>query len=150
MILLILLISTLIILGLLLSWYLILKRRLSKVEITLNEVIIEELKYKEGKFNIKLIAKNKNYKIVFLEKIKYTFYVNNYELGRGRILCNLPILPNETVELNALMQVKNSSAAGQIWASCKWRAPVWWAVNGTAYFKSAFCVMRLPFHSKQG
>lgn len=120
------------------------------MEITLDEVRIEELKYKEGNFNVRLIAKNKNDKIVFLDQIKYAFYGNNYVLGRGIIPCNLSILPNEAVELNAYIQVKNSNAAGQIWASCKWRAPVWWAVKGTVYFKSAFGTIGLPFYSKQG
>jgi LEA14-like dessication related protein len=146
----VLIILLFVIAGLLLGEYFKLKNQLKKVEISLDEVKTDSLKYKEGNFNIRLIAKNSNNKTVFLRQINYAFYGNNYEIGKGTILFNSTILPEKAIELNASIQAKNSSAAGQIWASNKWRAPVCWRVEGTVYFDSIFGSINLPFYSQQG
>jgi len=143
-----LLILTSVIISFFLYRHLVLESIFKKLIIILDEVKIVTLKLKEGEFNIKLIITNTANKTIGLGHIEYILYGNGYEIGKGKISCNLIICPRSTIILNTLLEVKDSYGAGQIWASCKWRIPVYWKIRGTIYFKRWFGLVSFPFVSE--
>ncbi|MEM3871561.1 MAG: hypothetical protein QXE05_03300 [Nitrososphaeria archaeon] len=144
----ILLTLTLVIISFLFFQKLILKNYFKgKLIILLDEVKITALKLKEGKFNIKLIITSTIDKTIKLVYIEYSLYGNDYEIGGKKIPCDLIIYPRKSIILNTHLEVKDSYGAGQIWASCKWRIPVYWKIKGIICFKSWLGPVKLSFAS---